>query len=62
TIIHAASILVSIGAFYIYSILYNSLCVTWFGLPSTYWVIQHAMSTPTYWLASFLSIVVALLP
>ncbi|KAK4887192.1 hypothetical protein RN001_003463 [Aquatica leii] len=62
TIIHIASILVSIGAFYIYSLLYNSLCVNCFGLPSTYWVIQHAIVTPKYWLCTMLSVVVALLP
>lgn len=62
TIIHVASIVISIGAFYVYSILYNSLCVNCFGLPSTYWVIQHAIISPTYWLSTLLSIVVALLP
>ncbi|KAK5643768.1 hypothetical protein RI129_007613 [Pyrocoelia pectoralis] len=62
TIIHVASIVISIGAFYVYSILYNSLCVECFGLPSTYWVIQHAIISPTYWLCTLLSIVIALLP
>ncbi|KAF5277653.1 hypothetical protein FQA39_LY06146 [Lamprigera yunnana] len=62
TIIHIASIVVSVGAFYIYSLVYNALCVTCFGLPSTYWVIQHAIVSPNYWLCTLLAIVVALLP
>ncbi|XP_044255059.1 phospholipid-transporting ATPase VD isoform X2 [Tribolium madens] len=62
TIIHVGSIVISIGAFYAYSFLYNSLCVNCFGLPSTYWIIQKATSRPTYWLVTLLSCVVALLP
>ncbi|RZB54427.1 phospholipid-transporting ATPase VD, partial [Asbolus verrucosus] len=62
TIIHVASIVLSIGAFYLYSFLYNSLCVNCFGLPSTYWTIQKATSRPTYWLITLLSSVVAILP
>ncbi|XP_057668206.1 phospholipid-transporting ATPase VD isoform X2 [Diorhabda carinulata] len=62
TIIHAASIVLSIGAFYLYSLIYNTYCVNCFGLPSTYWTIQIAMSRPTYWLVTLLSCVVALLP
>lgn len=62
TIIHVLSIVISIGAFYIYSFLYNSLCVTCFGLPSSYGVIQKAVSRATYTLATMLACVVALLP
>ncbi|CAG9864504.1 unnamed protein product [Phyllotreta striolata] len=62
SIIHMASIVLSIGAFYLYSILYNTYCINCFGLPSTYWTIQITMSRPTYWLATLLSCVVALLP
>lgn len=62
TIIHVGSIVISIGAFYLYSILYNSLCVNCFGLPSNYWIIQHAMLTPNYWLVIPISCVLALLP
>ncbi|KAL3267060.1 hypothetical protein HHI36_011201 [Cryptolaemus montrouzieri] len=62
TILHVASVILSIGAFYFYSLLYNSLCVNCFGLPSTYWVIQKAMMRPTYWLVTLLSCVAALLP
>lgn len=62
TILHAASVILSIGAFYFYSLLYNSLCVNCFGLPSTYWIIQKAMLRPTYWLVTLLSCVAAVLP
>jgi phospholipid-translocating ATPase len=62
TIIHVVSIVASIGAFYLYSFLYNSLCVNCFGLPSTYWIIQKATARPTYWLITLLSSVVAILP
>lgn len=62
TIIQVASLILSIGAFYVYSVLYNSLCVSCFGLPSNYWIIQHAMSTLNYWLVIPLSCVLALLP
>ncbi|XP_017779873.1 PREDICTED: probable phospholipid-transporting ATPase VD isoform X2 [Nicrophorus vespilloides] len=62
TILHIGSYLVSIGLFYLYSIIYNAYCVNCFGLPSNYWIIQHAMSTANYWLLIPLSCVVALLP
>lgn len=62
TIIHIGSMVCSIGAFYLYSILYNALCVSCFGLPSNYWIIQHAMSTTVYWVVIPLSCVIAVLP
>lgn len=62
TIIHAGSLLFSIGAFYVYSFLYNSLCVTCLGLPSTYWVIYIVIAQPTYWLVTIFCCVVAVLP
>ncbi|XP_030761045.1 probable phospholipid-transporting ATPase VD isoform X2 [Sitophilus oryzae] len=62
TLIHVASIVLSIGAFYLYSLLYNTYCVNCFGLPSTYWTIQIAMQRSAYYLVTLLSCVVALLP
>ncbi|XP_050308196.1 phospholipid-transporting ATPase VA isoform X2 [Anthonomus grandis grandis] len=62
TIIHAASIICSIGAFFLYSLSYNTFCVNCFGLPSTYWTIQISMQRPQYWLVTVLASVVALLP
>ncbi|KAG5886182.1 hypothetical protein JTB14_036051 [Gonioctena quinquepunctata] len=62
TVLHLASIVLSIGAFYLYSLVYNTYCKHCFGLPSTYWTIQIAMSRPAYWLVTLLSCVIALLP
>ncbi|XP_076273548.1 phospholipid-transporting ATPase VD isoform X2 [Rhynchophorus ferrugineus] len=62
TIIQVLSIVLSIGAFYLYSLLYNTFCINCFGLPSTYWTIQISMQRPAYWLVTLLSCVVALLP
>ncbi|KAL1506324.1 hypothetical protein ABEB36_005712 [Hypothenemus hampei] len=62
TIIHVASIVCSIGAFFLYSLTYNTFCVNCFGLPSTYWTIQMSMRRPQYWLVTLLACVVALLP
>ncbi|XP_059615046.1 phospholipid-transporting ATPase VB isoform X2 [Phlebotomus argentipes] len=62
TILHVLSIAISLGAFYVFSIFYNSVCVSCLGLPSSYWVIQTSMSTSTYWLISLLTAVLAVLP
>jgi hypothetical protein len=62
TIIHVASIVISIGTFYAFSLLYNSVCVQCLNLPSNYWVVQHAASSVTYWSVIFLSVVLALIP
>ena len=62
TIIHIFSILISMGAFYAFSLLYNSVCVQCLNLPSNYWVVQHAASSATYWSVIFLSVVLALIP
>ncbi|XP_050501041.1 phospholipid-transporting ATPase VD isoform X2 [Diabrotica virgifera virgifera] len=62
TLLHIASIVLSIGAFYLYSIVYDTYCINCFGLPSTYWTIQMAMQRYNYWLATMLSCVVAMLP
>lgn len=62
TILQVGSLVISILAFYLYSVLYNSICVSCFGLPSNYWIIQHAMGSFTYWLIIPLACVSALLP
>ncbi|KDR21129.1 putative phospholipid-transporting ATPase VD, partial [Zootermopsis nevadensis] len=62
TIIHILSISISIGAFYAFSLVYNSICVQCLNLPSNYWVVQHAASSATYWSVVFLSVVMALIP
>jgi len=62
TIIHILSIVISVGAFYAFSLLYNSVCVQCLNLPSNYWVVQRAASSVTYWSVIFLSVVLALIP
>ncbi|XP_023711362.1 probable phospholipid-transporting ATPase VD isoform X3 [Cryptotermes secundus] len=62
TVIHVFSIFVSIGIYFAFSLVYNSLCVQCLNLPSNYWVVQHAASSTTYWLVVFLSVVMALIP
>ncbi|XP_055682408.1 phospholipid-transporting ATPase VA isoform X2 [Lutzomyia longipalpis] len=62
TILHVLSIAISLGAFYVFSLFYNSVCVSCLGLPSSYWVIQTSMSTSSYWLISLLTAVLAVLP
>lgn len=62
TIIHIFSIVISVGTFYAFSLLYNSVCVQCLNLPSNYWVVQRAASSVTYWSVIFLSVVLALIP
>jgi hypothetical protein len=62
TIIHVFSIVLSISAYFAFSMAYNSICVQCLNLPSNYWVVQHAASSGTYWLVVFLSVVMALIP
>ncbi|XP_055916558.1 phospholipid-transporting ATPase VB isoform X1 [Eupeodes corollae] len=62
TILHVLSMVMSLGSFYIFSFVYNSLCVNCFGLPSSYWVIFRCMSTSIHWLVILLSSVVSILP
>lgn len=62
TILHVLSIAISIGSFYVFAFLYNSVCVSCFGLPSNYWVIHMSMSSVQYYLITALTAVLALLP
>ncbi|KAH8285734.1 hypothetical protein KR018_001275 [Drosophila ironensis] len=62
TVLHVISIAVSLGSFYLFSIVYNSMCVNCFGLPSTYWVIFVCFGSAVHWLVILLSTVVAVLP
>ncbi|XP_055539760.1 phospholipid-transporting ATPase VD isoform X2 [Wyeomyia smithii] len=62
TILHILSIAISIGSFYVFAFLYNSVCVSCFGLPSNYWVIHMSMSSVQYYLITALTSVLALLP
>nr|CAD7396169.1 unnamed protein product [Timema poppensis] len=62
TIIHILSILASIVAFYIFTIVYNTVCLECLGLPNNYQVIQQTMGSLVYWLVVGLSVPMALLP
>ncbi|ALC38973.1 CG33298 [Drosophila busckii] len=62
TILHVISIAISLGLFYIFSVVYGSLCVNCFGLPSTYWVIFKCFASSVHWFVIMLSTVVAVLP
>ncbi|XP_053673867.1 phospholipid-transporting ATPase VB [Anopheles nili] len=62
TILHVASIVISLVSFYVFAFAYNSVCVNCFGLPSNYWVIHMSMSTIQYYLITMLTSVLALLP
>ncbi|CAG2054143.1 unnamed protein product [Timema podura] len=62
TIIHILSILASIVAFYIFTIVYNTVCLECLGLPNNYQVIQQTMGSMVYWLVVGLSVPMALLP
>ncbi|XP_026466761.1 probable phospholipid-transporting ATPase VD isoform X2 [Ctenocephalides felis] len=62
TVIHVISILASVGSFYTFCLIYNTICDQCFGLPSSYWVIHHNMSSMLYYLIIILSTIVAILP
>ncbi|XP_046811549.1 phospholipid-transporting ATPase VD [Lucilia cuprina] len=62
TILHVLSMVLSLGSFYLFSIVYNSMCVNCFGLPSSYWVIFRCFASAVHWLVIVLSAVVAILP
>ncbi|XP_037957548.1 probable phospholipid-transporting ATPase VA isoform X2 [Teleopsis dalmanni] len=62
TILHVLSIIISFVSFYAFSIVYNSICVNCFGLPSSYWVIFHCFASAVHWLVIILSTVVAIFP
>ena len=57
-----AALILSILFFYGFVILYNSVCITCFGIENPFWVIYETFDSPEYWLTSLLVSVVALLP
>lgn len=62
TILHVLSMVLSLGSFYLFALVYNTLCVKCFKVPSQYWVIQRCMSSPIHWLLIILTAVVCVLP
>ena len=62
TIVHISSILLSILAYFVFALLYNGLCLDCSGLQNPYWVMQHCMGTPHFWLVCLVTAVIAVLP
>ncbi|KAG8248872.1 putative phospholipid-transporting ATPase VB [Homalodisca vitripennis] len=61
-ILHGLSLLVSVGAYYLFCLVYNSVCMQCWGLPSNTWVLRTTLGAPLHWLIVLLTTVVALLP
>ncbi|CAH0663442.1 unnamed protein product [Chilo suppressalis] len=62
TVIHLLALTGSLLAFFVLTLIYESICVSCFNLPSTYRVMQHAIADPIYWLVVVLTTVTALMP
>ena len=62
TIVHIASILLSILAYVVFALLYNGLCLDCSGLQNPYWVMQHCMGTVSFWMVCLVTAVIAILP
>ncbi|XP_016962031.1 phospholipid-transporting ATPase VD isoform X1 [Drosophila biarmipes] len=62
TVLHVLSIVISLGSFYLFSIVYDSMCLNCFGVRSSYWVIFVCFASAVHWLVILLSTVVAVLP
>ncbi|XP_054265699.1 phospholipid-transporting ATPase VD isoform X2 [Macrosteles quadrilineatus] len=62
TILHVISMVVSVGAYYLFCLVYNSVCMQCWGLPSNTWVLKTTMGAPMHWLTVLLTTVAALLP
>ena len=62
TIIHWTALMLSILFYFAFILIYNSFCITCFGLQNPYWVLHHSMGTAEFWLVILVSCVLALLP
>ncbi|CAD7086518.1 unnamed protein product [Hermetia illucens] len=62
TVLHVLSMVLSLVSFFLFAIVYNSLCVSCLGLPSSYWVIFRCMGSLLFWLIIFLTAVISVLP
>ncbi|XP_039482821.1 phospholipid-transporting ATPase VA isoform X2 [Drosophila santomea] len=62
TVLHVLSIVLSLGSFYLFAIVYDSVCMNCFGVRSSYWVIFVCFASAVHWLVIMLSTVVAVLP
>ncbi|XP_060800591.1 phospholipid-transporting ATPase VA [Amyelois transitella] len=62
TVIHVVALSGSLLAFFVLTLIFQSLCVVCFNLPSTFRVMQHAIQSPVYWLVVIITAVAALAP
>uniref|UniRef100_A0A1B6DU11 Phospholipid-transporting ATPase n=1 Tax=Clastoptera arizonana TaxID=38151 RepID=A0A1B6DU11_9HEMI len=62
TILHVLSFVVSIGSYYIFCLVYNSICMQCWGLPSNTWVLESTLGAPLHWLVVILTTTAALIP
>lgn len=62
TIVHVLSIVLSVAAFFVFALGYNAVCTDCVTYDPPFWVMQHAMGTPHFWLVTLLSAVAAILP
>jgi len=62
TIMHWTSLMLSILFYFAFILVYNSFCITCFGLQNPFWVIQVTMGTLEFWLVCLLTSVLALIP
>lgn len=62
TILHVLSMVISIGAYYLFCLVYNSVCMQCLGLPSNTWVLRTTLGSPYHWLIVLLSVIVSLIP
>ncbi|XP_063379949.1 phospholipid-transporting ATPase VB [Cydia fagiglandana] len=62
TVIHAIALLGSLGAFFVGTLIYNSVPFSILGMPMAYHVIHHAIADPVYWLVVVVATVASLAP
>ena len=51
-----------VAAFFVFALGYNAVCTDCVTYDPPFWVMQHAMGTPQFWLVTLLSAVAAILP
>lgn len=62
TIIHVIALLGSLGSFFVLTLVFQTLCVSCWNLPSTYFTMHMALINPDYWLVVTLATCAALAP
>lgn len=62
TVIHLGAILMSLGIYFAFTIVYNSIRIPYIGYSTSYGAVLKAFASPVHWSVVALSIVTALLP